>query len=60
MNAPVVENDMLYIGDAARRLGVSIKTLRRYEAAGRISARRTPGNQRKFSAADIDRLANRK
>lgn len=50
------EQDLLPIGRAARFVGVSIDTLRRYEAAGRISAKRTPGGQRRFKVADLRAL----
>ena len=46
----------LTIGEVARRLGVSVSTVRRYEAAGLITARRTPGGQRRFDAADVEKL----
>lgn len=46
------------IGDAAERIGVSIDTLRRWDASGRLrAARRTPGRQRLYSQAQIDLLA---
>ena len=47
----------LTIGEVARLLGVSVSTVRRYEAAGLIAARRTPGGQRRFDAADVEMLA---
>lgn len=50
------EQDMLPIGRAARFVGVSIDTLRRYEADGRISAKRTPGGQRRFAVSDLRAL----
>lgn len=53
MNEPLPN---LTTGEAAKRLGVSVATLRRYEAQGKISARRTPGGSRRFSQADIDAL----
>ena len=34
--------------EAARRLGVSVDSLRRWEAAGKIHAIRTPSGQRRF------------
>ena len=46
----------LRIGDAARRLGVSVDTLRVWTDAGRISTRRTPGGQRMYDPADIASL----
>lgn len=44
----------LTIGDAARRLGVSIGTLRRWEAQGKISAHRTLGGQRRYTPEDVE------
>jgi excisionase family DNA binding protein len=42
---------------AAARLGVSVRTLDRYVAAGLIRARRaTPRAHRKFVADEVDRL----
>lgn len=46
----------LPIGKAARLLGVSVITLRRYENAGRIKSVRTPGGQRRFTIASIEEL----
>jgi putative resolvase len=42
------------IGEAAKLLGVSTKTLRRWEAQGRLRpAKRSPGNTRYYSIADL-------
>jgi excisionase family DNA binding protein len=46
----------LSIGDAARLLGVSIKTIRRWEADGRIRAVRTAGGHRRFPLEDLTQL----
>jgi len=46
----------LSIGEAARLLGVSVDTLRRWEADGLIAATRTPGNQRRYDLAEIERV----
>lgn len=45
----------LSIGEAARLLGVSVDTVRRWESAGLIVSTRTPGNQRRFELAEIER-----
>ncbi len=45
--------DLLPIGDAARLLGVSIETLRRWDRGGRISSVRTLGGHRRFRHGDI-------
>ena len=50
------EAEYLPIGEAARVLGVSVDTLRRWESEGRISAIRTLGNQRRFGRADVEAL----
>ena len=47
--------DLLPIGEAARLLGVSVGTVRRWEREGKISAQRTPGGQRRFDRAEIER-----
>jgi excisionase family DNA binding protein len=39
---------------AARHLGVSISTVRRWSDAGHLKVYRTPGGQRRFSAAALD------
>lgn len=46
----------LTLGEAARRLGVSVDTVRRWESEGKITSTRTPGNQRRFAASEIERL----
>jgi excisionase family DNA binding protein len=48
--------DLLTTGQAAARLGVDVKTLRRWERKGAITSVRTPGNHRRFRAADVDQL----
>ena len=49
--------DVLTIGDLARRTGLSVPTIRFYEAKGLIEPLRTGGNQRRFLRADIRRLS---
>jgi excisionase family DNA binding protein len=46
-------NGLVGIQEAARSLGVSAKTLRRWEAQGRISSTRTAGNQRRYSVQKL-------
>jgi putative resolvase len=41
------------IGDAAKLLGVSITTLRRWEASGRLVPERTEGAHRRYDAAKL-------
>jgi putative resolvase len=44
------------IGEFAKRVGCSVTTVRRWEAAGRITARRTPAGQRYFDDTDVRRV----
>jgi len=39
---------------AARYLGVSLATVRRWTDAGHVACYRTPGGQRRFSRAQLD------
>ena len=43
-------------GEAARALGVSLDTLRRWDRQGRIRVTRDPANRRVVSAREIERL----
>ena len=47
------------IGEAARILGVSIDTLRRWDRDGRLKTRRDRSNRRVVSASEIERLRGR-
>ena len=44
----------LTASEAARHLGVSISTLRRWSDAGHVQSYRTPGGQRRFSVEQLD------
>lgn len=44
---------LLSIGEAAQYLGVSVDTVRRWEAEGKIESIRTEGGHRRFSAAAL-------
>jgi molybdopterin-binding protein len=46
----------LRVGQAAEMLGVSVETLRRWEADGRLSMARSAGGQRLVPIADVSRL----
>jgi MerR family redox-sensitive transcriptional activator SoxR len=48
--------DRLTIGEVAARFGVTVPTVRAWERAGKITAVRTPGNQRRFNRADVEAL----
>lgn len=44
------------IGEAARALGVSIDTIRRWDRDGRIETSRDRGNRRLIAATEIERI----
>jgi molybdopterin-binding protein len=44
------------IGEAARALGVSIDTIRRWDREGKIETARDRGNRRVIAAAEIERI----
>jgi molybdopterin-binding protein len=46
----------LSMGEAARALGVSVDTLRRWDRAGRVRTTRDERNRRRVAAAEIARL----
>jgi molybdopterin-binding protein len=46
-------------GEAARRLGISLDTLRRWDRAGRIRTTRDAANRRLVPASEIERLRGR-
>lgn len=47
---------LIRVGQAAEMLGVSVETLRRWEAEGRLATVRTEGGQRRVGLADVSRL----
>ena len=47
---------MFTVSQAARRLGVCSQTIRRWDRSGLIKCHRTPGNHRRISLAEINRL----
>jgi molybdopterin-binding protein len=47
----------LTLGDAAKRIGVSVDTLRRWAAAGKLTTSRDARNRRLVPEAEIERLA---
>jgi excisionase family DNA binding protein len=55
-SATISRNDRLVFtsSQAARYLGVSLATVRRWTDAGHVSCYRTPGGQRRFSRAQLD------
>ena len=55
MNHTLPDNSaLLTIQQAANILGVSTKTLRRWDAAGRFVPKRTSGNQRRYSRDQVE------
>ncbi len=49
-------NSSVRVGEAAELLGVSVDTLRRWTASGRLRVRRSAGGQRLVALADLRRL----
>lgn len=52
------QTELVSIGEAGRLLGVSADTLRRWDAAGKLTAVRTIGGQRRFRRDEIEALAS--
>ena len=50
-------NDFIRVGEAAELLGVSLDTVRRWEAGGKIRSKRSRGGQRLIALADVLRLS---
>lgn len=48
------------IGRAAKEIGVSPETLRRWEVAGKIQVERTPGGHRRYDLAGLRGLTPRR
>ncbi len=51
-------NELITTNQAAEYLGVTPKTLRRWESEGKIKAIRTLGGHRRFYKSDLDQLLN--
>lgn len=51
---PIAE--LLPIGQVARIFGVTVETVRRWNREGRIQSERTPGGQRRFTRAEVERV----
>jgi molybdopterin-binding protein len=51
--------DDLQLGEAAKALGVSVDTLRRWDRSGKLVTQRDARNRRVVSAAEIKRLSDR-
>ncbi|HTW17032.1 MAG TPA: MerR family DNA-binding transcriptional regulator [Nocardioides sp.] len=52
-------DELLAIGPTARELQVSVETIRRWDAEGKIRSQRTLGGQRRFRRGDVDELLAR-
>jgi molybdopterin-binding protein len=50
---------VLPAAEAARRLGISLDTLRRWDRAGKIKTRRDAANRRVVPASEVERLRPR-
>jgi MerR family transcriptional regulator, redox-sensitive transcriptional activator SoxR len=50
-------NDIISIGDLARRTGLSVSSIRFYEERGLVEPFRSSGGQRRFLRSDIRRLS---
>jgi molybdopterin-binding protein len=55
----MAEDAGLLLGDAARAIGVSADTLRRWERDGKLRTSRDHANRRRVSAAEVKRLSGR-
>ncbi len=49
----------LSLGDAARAIGVSVDTLRRWDRSGKLETVRDQGNRRRVPASEVERLTSR-
>ena len=49
--------ELIPIGEMARRTGLAVSAIRYYEQRGLVTSQRTSGNQRRFRRADIRRLS---
>jgi molybdopterin-binding protein len=60
MNELSESSGRLRLGQAAEMLGVSVETLRRWEADGRLRTERSEGGQRLVHIDDVTRLADQR
>ncbi len=59
INRGTILPETVKIGDAAKTLGVSIDTLRRWEKSGKVKAIRTPGGTRLYSTQTLNSLSGK-
>jgi molybdopterin-binding protein len=55
----MAKDEGLLLGDAARAIGVSADTLRRWERAGNLRTKRDAANRRRVPQGEVQRLARR-
>jgi molybdopterin-binding protein len=55
----MAKDEGLLLGDAARAIGVSADTLRRWERAGNLRTKRDASNRRRVPPGEVRRLARR-
>jgi MerR family transcriptional regulator, redox-sensitive transcriptional activator SoxR len=53
----MADNQLLGVGEAARRSGIAVSTLHFYEAQGLLSSERSAGNQRRYRRDALRRIA---
>jgi molybdopterin-binding protein len=53
------EDNGLSLGEAARAIGVSADTLRRWDRAGKVRTERDAANRRRVPRAEVERLSGR-
>lgn len=51
-------SNLIDISEAAQRLGVTLITLRRWDALGKLKSVRTFGNHRRYRLDEIEALVN--
>src|SRR5690242_7199654 len=59
-NAMAAMKDGMTLGEAAKAIGVSQDTLRRWDRAGKLRTHRDERNRRMVSAAEVRRLSRRR
>ncbi len=52
-------DDLLGTAESAKLIGVSVRTLYRYEDQGRITSVRTPGGHRRYRRSEVEALLSR-
>lgn len=56
--APMIEKDLISIGEAVSILGVSIDTLRRWDKSGKLRSIKTEGGHRKYYRSQLELFLN--